>query len=304
VRLTAGNWLGPYQILSTVGSGGMGEVYRARDSRLGREVAIKVLGDALASDPHALARFTREARAIAALNHPNIVTIFSAEEVDGLPFITMEIVEGRTLDRLIPRGGVTLDRFFDVALALADALTAAHRAHFVHRDLKPSNVIMSDDGRVKLLDFGLARPIEPEPDRVADQETHLSLTREGTILGTAPYMSPEQIEGKPLDPRTDLFSLGIVLYEMATGTRPFGGDSPTSLIASILKDRPKPVTERRPEISYAVGCLIERCLEKHRRERVQTAAEILDTLRPNVGCGNRPGRTSRRPARRRGRRHR
>ena len=277
--LAAGNWLGPYRILSTVGSGGMGQVYRAHDSRLGRDVAIKVLGAALANNPQALARFTREARAVAALNHPNIVTIFSTEEVDGLPFITMEIVEGRTLDRLIPRGGVTLDWFFDVALALADALAAAHRAHLVHRDVKPGNVIMSDEGRVKLLDFGLARPIELEPDRVANQQTYLSLTKEGTILGTAPYMSPEQIEGKPLDSRTDLFSLGIVLYEMATGTRPFGGDSPASLIASILKDRPKPVAERRPEIPYGVGRLIERCLEKHPRDRVQTAGEILDTLR-------------------------
>jgi serine/threonine protein kinase/tetratricopeptide (TPR) repeat protein len=274
-----GNCLGPYTILSTIGSGGMGHVYRALDPRLGREVAIKVLSDALANDPEALARFTREAHAVAALNHPSIVTIFSIEEVDGLRFITMELVEGRTLDRFIPPGGVTLDLFFDVAVALTDALNAAHRRRLVHRDLKPLNVMMSEDGRVKLLDFGLARQTDPEAERVADEQTHQVLTKEDTILGTAPYMAPEQIERKPIDARTDLFSLGIVLYEMATGTRPFDGNSLPSMVASILKDHPHPVAEQRPEIPEGVARLIERCLEKHPLDRVQTAAEILDTLK-------------------------
>jgi eukaryotic-like serine/threonine-protein kinase len=279
MSLAAGSSLGPYRILSTLGSGGMGHVYRARDSRLERDVAIKVLGDALANDPRALERFTREAHAVAALNHPHIVTIFSTEEVGGTRFITMELIEGRTLDRLIPREGVSLREFFVVALALADALAAAHRRHLLHRDLKPGNVMVSDEGWVKVLDFGLARPYEPEPERLADVETRLPLTEQGTLLGTTPYMSPEQIEGKELDSRTDLFSLGIVLYEMATGTRPFTGDSPASLMASILKDRPALVAKRRPDIPDGVARLIEGCLEKQLRERVQTAAEVLDALK-------------------------
>ena len=276
--LDSGGYLGPYRILSTIGSGGMGHVYRALDPRLGREVAIKVLGDALANEPEALARFTREAHAVAALNHPNIVTIFSIEEVGGLRFITMELVEGRTLDRLIPQGGVTLALFFDIALPLAEALSAAHRRRLVHRDLKPGNVMMSEDGRVKLLDFGLARPTEPE-ERLADEPTHQALTQAGAILGTTSYMSPEQIDSKRIDARTDLFSLGIVLYEMATGARPFGGGSVPSIVASILKDHPGPVTDRRPAIPEGVARLIQRCLEKDPRDRVQTAAEIVETLK-------------------------
>ena len=233
----------------------------------------------MAHDPEALERFEREARAVAALNHPHIVTIFSTEEADGVRFLTMELVEGRTLDQLIPQGGVSLAQFFDIAVALADALAAAHRKHLTHRDLKPANVMVSDDGRVKVLDFGLARSAEPEPGRVEADETRRPLTKAGTILGTMPYMSPEQIEAKPLDPRTDIFSLGIVLYEMATGARPFGGESSPALMSSILKDRPTPVTERRPDVPGDVSRLIDRCLEKHPRDRIQTATEILAELK-------------------------
>ena len=275
--LPAGTRLGQYEILALLGSGGMGEVYRARDTKLERDVAIKVLGDAIAKDPTALARFAREAHAVAALNHPHIVTIFSTEEVDRVPFMTMELVEGRTLDQLIPRGGVPLAQFFDIAVALADALSAAHRKHLTHRDLKPANIMVSDDGQVKVLDFGLAR--SAEPGRVATDETRLELTKEGTILGTMPYMSPEQIEAKPLDPRTDIFSLGIILYEMATGARPFGGDSSPALMSSILKDRPRPVGERRPDVPGDVSRLIHQCLEKQPSERIQTATEILVELK-------------------------
>ena len=157
--LAAGTRLGPYEILSALGSGGMGEVYRARDTKLGREVAIKVLSDAMAKDPAGLARFTREAHAVAALNHPHIVTIFSIEEHEGVPLMTMELIEGRTLDRETPSGGLSVPRFFDVAIALADALSAAHQKHIIHRDLKPRNVMVTDDGRVKVLDFGLARSL-------------------------------------------------------------------------------------------------------------------------------------------------
>ncbi len=169
----------------------------------------------MAHDPDARARFEREAHAVAALNHPHIVTIFSTEEADGVRFLTMELVEGRTLDQMIPRGGMSLAQFFDIAIALADALAAAHRKHLTHRDLKPANVMVSDDGRVKVLDFGLAR--STEPGRLDEARPLSPLTKAGTILGTIPYMSPEQIEGEPLDPRTDIFSLGIVLYQMAAG---------------------------------------------------------------------------------------
>jgi len=275
--MAIGASLGCYLITARIGAGGMGEVYRARDTRLGRDVAIKVLREALASDPESLARFTREAHAVAALSHPHIVTIFSIEEAGGVRFMTMELVEGRTLDRMIPSGGVSMAQFFDIAIALADALSAAHQKHFIHRDLKPSNVMVTDDGRVKVLDFGLARVIDEDLVRPADDVT--GLTQAGMIVGTISYMSPEQIEGKPLDHRTDLFSLGIMLYEMATGVRPFRGDSSPAVMSSILKDRPKSVGELRPDLSGDVSRLIDRCLEKHPSDRIKTATEILAELK-------------------------
>ena len=213
----------------------MGEVYRARDTKLKRDVALKVLPDAFAQDPDRLARFQREAELLATLNHPNIAAIFSIEEGDRVRFMTMELVDGRTLDRMIPEGAVSMAQFFDIAIALADALSAAHRKHIIHRDLKPSNVMVTDDGRVKVLDFGLARAVDPDAVRPADAVTRLELTQAGMIVGTMPYMSPEQIEAKPLDHRTDLFSLGIMLYELATGERPFRGDSSAALMSAILE---------------------------------------------------------------------
>ena len=275
--LAVGTSLGPYEILAALGSGGMGEVYRARDAKLGRDVAIKVLSDSLAGDPERLARFEREAKLLAALNHPHIVTIFSIEEADGVPFLTMELVEGCTLDHLVGRGGVSLTQFFDISIALADALAAAHRKHVTHRDLKPANVMVSDDGRVKVLDFGLARSVEP--GHADADETRLALTKLGAIVGTLPYMSPEQIEAKPLDPRTDIFSFGVMLYEMATGERPFNGNSSPALMSSILKDHPTPVGARRVDVPPDVSRLIDRCLEKHPPNRIQTATEILSELR-------------------------
>jgi TolB-like protein/Tfp pilus assembly protein PilF len=278
-KLQRGDRLGPYEVLNPLGAGGMGEVYRARDPKLRRDVAIKVLPANMAGDPDRLRRFEHEARAVAALNHPHIVTIFSTEEADGVQFITMELIEGRTLDQVIPHGGVSLAQFFDIAVALADALAAAHRKHVTHRDLKPANVMVTDDLRVKVLDFGLARSLEPQAGRVEVEETGLALTQPGMVLGTMPYMSPEQIEAKPIDARTDIFSLGIVLYEITTGARPFQGDSSPALMASILKDRPAPIGERRPDTPGAVARLIDRCLEKEPRDRIQTAAEILAELK-------------------------
>jgi TolB-like protein/Tfp pilus assembly protein PilF len=274
-----GRRLGTYEVLSWLGAGGMGEVYRTRDTKLNRDVALKILPDAFARDADRLARFRREAQAVAALNHPHIVTIFSIEEQDDVPFMTMELIEGRTLDQGIPRGGLPLARFFDIAVALADALSAAHRKHIIHRDLKPANVMMTDDGNVKILDFGLARTVDPDGVRLDEAVTSLRLTAAGTIVGTMPYMSPEQIEAKPLDHRTDIFSLGIILYELATGERPFRGDSSAGLMSSILRDHPEPVGERRTDLPGGLCRLIGQCLEKHPRDRIQTANEVLVELK-------------------------
>ena len=272
MNLSRGHRIGPYEIVAPLGAGGMGEVYRAHDSRLDRDVALKILPDAIARDPDGLARFEREARAVAALNHPNIVTIFSIEHEQDLRFLTMELVEGRSLDQTLATGALSLPRFFDIAIALADALAAAHRKHIVHRDVKPANVMLGDEGAVKMLDFGLARTSEPAASDHA--MTSLGLTQIGVIVGTVPYMSPEQIEAKPVDHRSDIFSLGVVLYEMAAGVRPFGGDSSPALMSSILRDRPQPLTALRPDVPEGVWRLVARCLEKSPSDRVQTAQEI------------------------------
>ena len=271
-----GSRLGPYEIRGTLGAGGMGTVYRAHDPRLARDIALKILPDNVARDAESLARFTREARAVAALNHPHIVTIHSTEDVDGLRFITMEVVEGRTLDQLIAASGVSLAQFFNVSIAIAEALAAAHQKQITHRDLKPGNVMVTDSGLVKVLDFGLARGGEATTNP-AEQMT--LMTQAGMVLGTAPYMSPEQVEARAVDPRSDIFSLGIVMYETATGSRPFTGDTPTSLMLSILKDHPRSISEIRRDVPEGVAQLVGRCLEKNPRDRVQTTQEILIELK-------------------------
>ncbi|MBK5256754.1 MAG: protein kinase [Vicinamibacteria bacterium] len=282
MTLASGACIGWYEIRGSLGAGGMGEVYRAHDPRLGRDVALKILPESMAKDPEGLARFTREARAVAALNHPHIVTIFSTEEADGVRFMTMELIEGRTLDRMIPEGGVSLAQFFDVSMALADALSAAHQKQITHRDLKPANVMVTDAGRVKVLDFGLARGGEGADSgatSIEEQATRHKLTQAGTILGTMPYMSPEQIEAKVLDGRSDIFSLGIVMYEMATGGRPFRGQTSPALMSSIMREHPKTATELRPDLPIDVSRLMGKCLEKNLRDRVQTAHEVLVELK-------------------------
>jgi adenylate cyclase len=273
-----GTTLGAYHVLAKLGEGGMGDVYRAHDARLGRDVALKVLPADVATNPDRLARFRREARALAALNHPHIVTIFSIEEAKGVPFLTMELIEGRSLEHLVADGGLALARFFDIGVALADALSAAHRKGIIHRDLKPANVMVTHDGVVKVLDFGLAREADAHGSSEHDA-TSLGLTQAGIIVGTIPYMSPEQIEGRSVDQRTDLFSLGTVLYEMASGTRPFGGASSPALMSSILRDRPRPLTELRADLPEAVWRLAARCLEKAPSQRVQSAEEVHAELK-------------------------
>jgi TolB-like protein/Flp pilus assembly protein TadD len=279
MSLAEGTPLGSYRIIAPLGSGGMGEVYRAHDPRLGRDVALKVLPADMAGDPARLERFTREARAIAALNHPHIVTLYSTEEADGIRFITMELVEGQALDAMIPAGGLPLTRFLELALPLADALTAAHLKQITHRDLKPANVMVTNDGRVKVLDFGLARVGGPLPTHQTIEATRPVLTSEGTIVGTIPYMSPEQIEGKALDHRTDLFSLGVMFHEMLTGSRPFSGESSPLLMSAILRDTPSSTSDLRSEVPEPLGRLILRCLEKRPDDRVQTARDIYNELK-------------------------
>src|SRR5467141_543858 len=233
VPLSPGTHLGTYKITGPLGAGGMGEVYRALDLRLGRDVAVKVLPEALASSPDRLARLEREARMIAGLNHPSIVTLYSIEEEDGIPFLTMELIEGQRLGSLVTPGGLPLSRVLELSIPMADALAAAHERGVIHRDLKPANVMVTREGRVKVLDFGLAKVAGGGP--LAQSVTlTATLSSDGQMIGTVPYMAPEQIRGQSVDARSDLFSLGIILYELAAGRRPFGGATPADVCSSIL----------------------------------------------------------------------
>jgi TolB-like protein/Flp pilus assembly protein TadD len=278
--LRPGGRLGPYEIVALLGAGGMGEVWRARDPRLEREVALKVLPTELAADAERLSRFEREAKALASLSHPSIVTIHSVEEADGVRFLTMERVEGETLDRLIPDGGMGLEQLLALAIPLADALAAAHAKGVLHRDLKPANVMVTEEGQVKILDFGLAK-LAGEPTGELGQGPTVSLewkTRAGQILGTVPYLSPEQIQGRPGDARSDLFSLGVMLYEMTTGRRPFGGESAMEVLSSILRDEPESAVTLRPELPRQLGRILRRCLAKDPERRFQLAKDLRNEL--------------------------
>jgi TolB-like protein/Tfp pilus assembly protein PilF len=273
-----GRTLAHYRVTAALGTGGMGEVYRATDTKLGRDVALKVLPVDVARDPERLARFEREARAIAALNHPHIVTIFSVEEAEDVRFLTMELVEGQSLDRRIPPAGLALDEIVEIAGALADALAAAHDRQIVHRDLKPANVMIAADGRVKVLDFGLAKDLRA--DAAGDVTmTSAGHTQAGVVMGTPTYMSPEQISGRALDHRTDIFSLGVILHEMATGRRPFDGRSSAELASAILRDAPPPISDVRSDLPADLSRVIRRCLEKDPRQRMQTARDVGNELR-------------------------
>jgi serine/threonine protein kinase/Tfp pilus assembly protein PilF len=278
--LIPGTQLGPYKILSQLGTGGMGEVYRARDKRLGRDVAIKVLPDAVASSPERLARFEREARTVAALNHPNIVVLHSIEENDGTRFLTMELVEGRTLSTLIAAGGLSLAHLLDLTIPLAEALVAAHQKGVVHRDLKPANIMVTPEGRVKVLDFGLAKLTQVEPDLNLSQPLLISqISDSGQVLGTAPYMAPEQIRGEAVDARTDLFAFGILAYELAIGQRPFKGRTFIDVASAILHDNPSPLTAVRADLPGELGRIIDRCLKKDACKRFPTALDVVNELR-------------------------
>ncbi|HEX3353024.1 MAG TPA: protein kinase [Terriglobales bacterium] len=277
MTLAAGERIGPYEILALLGAGGMGEVYKARDTRLQRVIALKILPAEKVADPGRKQRFLIEAQAASRLNHPNIVTIHDISEQNGICFIAMEYVAGVTLEQAISAGGLALEQVMNYAAGMADALAAAHSAGIIHRDLKPANIIITEDGRAKLLDFGLAKLVEPSLP-AGEAETATLRTESGVIMGTAVYMSPEQAEGRELDPRSDIFSFGLVLYEMLCGQRAFRGDSWISTLAAILHTEPRPLRQIKAEIPAAVEQHVTRCLRKDPAQRFQTMLEVRQAL--------------------------
>jgi serine/threonine protein kinase len=265
--------LGPYEILSPLGSGGMGAVYRARDTRLQREVAIGVLPAQHAGEPGRRQRLLKEAQAVSALNHPNIVTLHDVGESGEITYLVMECVNGRTLDEAIPREGLRLAETLRLAIQIADALGKAHAAGILHRDLKPGNVMVTAEGTAKLLDFGLAKLVQAGPAR-PDSADGSTKTAAGTILGTVAYMSPEQAQGKPLDERSDIFSFGTVLYEMATGRRAFQGDSTPAVLAAVIAEEPRPPRELVADVPRDLERIIQRCLKKDPGRRFHDISDV------------------------------
>ena len=288
MQLSAGDHLGPYMIAGPLGAGGMGDVYRARDARLERDVAIKILrADALA-DPEWRARFAQEARAVCAVSHPNIVTVHDIGTDQDVAYMVMELVEGQTLDRLIPSSGLRISEVLRIGAQIADGCAKAHAAGVIHRDLKPANIMVQPDGRVKVLDFGIAKLVAPPEADPQGTRIQMTGTHPGMVLGTAAYMSPEQAEGRPLDARSDIFSLGAVLYEMATGQRAFRGESPVSVMAAVLQQEPPPAADLRQGLPPELVRLVMRCLRKDPGRRVQTMADLkvaLEELREEADSG-------------------
>ncbi len=305
--LAPGARLGPYEIVAPLGAGGMGEVYRARDTRLGREVAIKILGSRLAVTPERRERFLQEARAASALNHPNIVSLYDISSEEGSDFLVMELVRGQTLEQLIGRRGLTVNEAVKYAIPIAEAVARAHAAGILHRDLKPSNIMVTESGAPKILDFGLAQLIEPAPDSEDDETRTLvggaPRSEDGGIAGTPAYMSPEQAEGKKADARSDIFSFGAVLYEMITGRRAFRGDSTVSTLAAVLHEEPESASRLTPQTPRDLERIIQRCLRKVPNRRFQSMSDIkveLEEVREESESGAQAA-PSQLPAPRRGR---
>jgi serine/threonine protein kinase len=275
--LSAGTKIGPYEILSPIGAGGMGEVYRARDSRLGRDVALKILPDSFARDNDRLRRFEQESRAVAALNHPNILAIHDVGEHNGTPFLVSELLEGETLREILSEGALSQRKTIDYGVQVAHGLAAAHEKNIVHRDLKPENLFVTRDGRVKILDFGLAKLTEKLPP-IDGVTLTSSPTAVGTVMGTASYMAPEQVRGQAVDPRTDIFAFGAVLFEMLTGKRAFLRDTPAETMTAVLKEDPPETTAPSHPISPALDRIVRRCLEKNPEQRFHSAKDLSFAL--------------------------
>src|SRR6185369_465360 len=280
MALASGTKLGPYEILSALGAGGMGEVYRARDPRLGREVAIKVLSSGSAPDSERLRRFEQEARATAALNHPNILAVFDIGSQDNSPYIVSELLEGETLRARLISGPLPARKAVDYSLQIARGLSAAHDRGILHRDLKPENIFITRDGHVKILDFGLAKLTMPEAGTpgLSAEATLDSATGRGVLLGTLAYMSPEQCRGAAVDARSDLFSFGAVLYEMLSGHRAFRGDTTADTISAILKEEPSDLSATGRNVPPLLERIVHHCLEKNPADRFQSARDIVFAL--------------------------
>ena len=278
MRLSSGTRIGPYEIVASLGAGGMGEVYRARDIRLNREVAVKVQPISLRADPALRARFEREAQALAALNHPHIAAIYDVIVVSDHRAIVMELVAGSTLAERMALGPVLLRDAIRYGIHISDALSVAHAAGIVHRDLKPSNIVITESGSAKVLDFGIAKR-GVNADAVTGEATvSVALTEERAVIGTAGYMSPEQVHGRAVDARSDIFSLGVVMYEALSGRRAFHGETTSALIASVLRDDPPSLRALMPALPRTVERCVMRCLEKDPRRRYQHAADLQMAL--------------------------
>ena len=276
MTLQPGTRLGPYEVQAAVGAGGMGEVYRARDTRLGRDVAIKVLPESFARDADRLRRFEQEARTVAALNHPNILAVYDTGEHQGAPYMVCELLDGQTLRAEMQEGAMGQRRAVEYASQIAEGLAAAHDQGAVHRDLKPENVFITKNGRVKILDFGLAKLARAKAAAAGDGVTagSMSVTTPGVLLGTAGYMSPEQVRGKEVDARTDIFAFGAVLYEMLSGQRAFKGETSVETMNAILKEDPPELETEKLKVSPGLERLVRRCLEKEPARRFQSARDV------------------------------
>src|SRR5271165_4328782 len=279
MALSANEKLGPYEIIAPVGEGGMGEVYRARDTRLNRSVAIKVLPQSIAADAGRMQRFEQEARSIAALNHPNILAIYDVGVQDGTSYLVMELLEGETLRERLDHGALTVRKAVEVGTQIAHGLAAAHERGIMHRDLKPENIFLTKDGHVKLLDFGLAKDQSGTASASSSDGLALTMrTAPGVVMGTAPYMAPEQVRGEPMDYRADIFSFGAVLYEMLSGRRAFSGDSSVETMNAILKSDPPELDPASVKISPGLERILRHCLEKNPADRFQSARDLTFAL--------------------------
>ena len=279
MALEVGSRLGHYDVTALIGEGGMGQVYQAIDTKLKRQVALKILPEAFSADPERLARFQREAEVLASLNHPNIAAIYGLEEADDTRALVLELVEGPTLADRIKRGPIPLDEALPIAKQIAEALEAAHEAGVIHRDLKPANIKVREDGTVKVLDFGLAKALDPTPEGDASQSPTLTAaaTKQGVIMGTAAYMSPEQAAGRTVDKRGDVWSFGVVLFEMLTGQRLFTGETVSNVLGAVLQVEPKwdALPTATPKV---LRKLLRRCLEKERKRRLRDIGDALTEL--------------------------